>query len=264
MNWYYVDAGQQAGPVDDAGLEALVRSGKVQPETLVWREGLANWQPYREVSSAAAAVPVGAAPAPTGLVLEPSANQAVCAECGGLFNVEDMVPYGSIRVCANCKPILMQKLAEGAQLKTGELNYAGFWTRFAAVFLDGILLGVFNMLLNFGFFGVASAFGPQLGGRAPAGPPAAFFLVFFLEMAVALSYETVLIGKYGATLGKMACKIKVVTPDGGRVSYPRSLGRYFAKLISYMICLIGYIMAGFDDQKRALHDRMCNTRVVLR
>jgi uncharacterized RDD family membrane protein YckC len=71
-----------------------------------------------------------------------------------------------------------------------------------------------------------------------------------------------MIGKYGATLGKMACKIKVVTPDGGRVTYLRAFGRYFAKLLSAMICFIGYIMAGFDDEKRALHDRICDTRVV--
>ncbi len=263
MNWYYVDAGQQAGPVDDAALEALVRSGKVQPDTLVWHEGLANWQPYRQLNPAVATIPVptGAAPAPSGAVAtQVGANQAVCAECGGVFNVEDMVPYGAIRVCANCKPILMQKLAEGARLNTGELNYAGFWTRFAAVFLDGIILWIVNTMINVAFgFGMFRTVGPQTGGLPPT-----FFLVFFLQIAIALSYEVVLIGKYGATLGKMACKIKVVTADGGQVSYLRSLGRYFAKGVSALICFIGYIMAGFDEQKRALHDRMCNTRVVLR
>jgi uncharacterized RDD family membrane protein YckC len=62
----------------------------------------------------------------------------------------------------------------------------------------------------------------------------------------------------------MACKIRVVTADGGKVSYMRALGRHFAKILSYMICLAGYIMAFFDDEKRALHDRICNTRVVLK
>ena len=49
MNWYYVSAGQQAGPVEEAQLEDLFRTGKIQAETLVWKEGMANWQPYREV-----------------------------------------------------------------------------------------------------------------------------------------------------------------------------------------------------------------------
>jgi hypothetical protein len=48
MQWYYVEAGQQAGPVEDALLDELVRTGRVQPDTLVWREGMASWEPYRQ------------------------------------------------------------------------------------------------------------------------------------------------------------------------------------------------------------------------
>ena len=83
-------------------------------------------------------------------------------------------------------------------------------------------------------------------------------------MTIAVGYETLMIGKYGATLGKMAAKVRVVTAEGGKVSYGRALGRYFSKLLSGMICAIGYIMAAFDEEKRALHDRICNTRVVTR
>jgi uncharacterized RDD family membrane protein YckC len=46
------------------------------------------------------------------------------------------------------------------------------------------------------------------------------------------------------------------------VSYARALGRSAGHLVSGMTCLIGYIIAAFDDEKRALHDYMCNTRVV--
>jgi uncharacterized RDD family membrane protein YckC len=42
----------------------------------------------------------------------------------------------------------------------------------------------------------------------------------------------------------------------------RAAGRYFAKMISSMILMIGYIIAGFDSQKRALHDIICDTRVI--
>jgi uncharacterized RDD family membrane protein YckC len=80
---------------------------------------------------------------------------------------------------------------------------------------------------------------------------------------VGISYETIMIGKFGATLGKMACKIHVVTANGDNVSYARAFGRYFAKLLSAFTLLIGYIMAAFDSERRALHDRVCDTRVVL-
>ena len=84
-----------------------------------------------------------------------------------------------------------------------------------------------------------------------------------IQLGTGISYETILIGKYGATLGKMACKIYVVTAEGGRVSYLRAYGRYFARILSAFTLLIGFIMAAFDPEKRTLHDRICNTRVVL-
>ena len=255
MNWYYVDAGQQAGPVDEAQLEALARNGKIQPDTLVWREGLANWQPYSQVNPQAASV--AAPPVTTPLGTGP---EAVCAECGGIFAIQDMIPYAGVRVCANCKPVFMQKLAEGAKINTGALNYAGFWTRFGAVFLDGILLGIVNAGLGL----IAGLGFTQAMGAQPTAQLTLQFVLMAIQLAIGVSYEALMIGKYGATLGKMACKIKVVTADGGRVSYGRAFGRYFAKLLSAMICAIGYIMAAFDDEKRALHDRICNTRVVIK
>ena len=64
---------------------------------------------------------------------------------------------------------------------------------------------------------------------------------------------------------RLALKIKIVTADGGRVSYARAFGRYFAKMLSGFTCAIGFIIAAFDNpQKRALHDYICNTRVVYR
>jgi len=73
------------------------------------------------------------------------------------------------------------------------------------------------------------------------------------------------LGRYGATPGKMAVKIRVVTPDGGPISYGRATGRFFADILSGMICYIGYLMVAFDkEQRRALHDHICGTRVVKR
>jgi uncharacterized RDD family membrane protein YckC len=46
------------------------------------------------------------------------------------------------------------------------------------------------------------------------------------------------------------------------MSYLRAFGRHFAKYLSAMILGIGYFMAAFDDQRRTLHDRICETRVV--
>ena len=59
MNWHYLDNNVQKGPISDEELEALFRAGKVDYNTLVWRDGLADWQPYGQ----AKAPPGGAPPA---------------------------------------------------------------------------------------------------------------------------------------------------------------------------------------------------------
>lgn len=183
--------------------------------------------------------------------------RAICAQCGKGFSVNDMIRYGASYVCATCKPIFMQKLAEGASISSGRMRYAGFWLRFGAVFLDGIVLIIVALIF-------------RLAMGLPAiqtinNMPSSLTLVTqqLLSFITGFLYETLLIAKFGATLGKMACRVHVVTSDGAPVSYGRSVGRYFAKLLSAFTLLIGYIIAAFDPERRALHDRICNTRVVM-
>ena len=62
MNWYYAAGGQQQGPVDDAQLDALIQAGTVTQDTLIWREGMASWQPLRQARPSAGGSSVPAAP----------------------------------------------------------------------------------------------------------------------------------------------------------------------------------------------------------
>jgi uncharacterized RDD family membrane protein YckC len=49
--------------------------------------------------------------------------------------------------------------------------------------------------------------------------------------------------------------------EGNKISFGRATGRYFGKLLSAFILLIGYIMAGFTEKKQALHDIIAGTLV---
>jgi uncharacterized RDD family membrane protein YckC len=49
---------------------------------------------------------------------------------------------------------------------------------------------------------------------------------------------------------------------GGQISLPKGIGRYFSKIVSAIILLIGFIIAGFDSKKQALHDKIASTYVV--
>jgi len=67
-----------------------------------------------------------------------------------------------------------------------------------------------------------------------------------------------------ATMGKMALGIIVTDLEGNRVSFGRATGRYFAKILSALILLIGYMMTGFTQKKQALHDMIAGTLVILK
>jgi len=267
MNWHYVNQGQQAGPVTEEELLALVREGKVAPDTLVWREGMPNWTPFHQagISTAPASSPMPP-PAQPSAPLNP--NEVICAECGKVFPIEETIQHGNLRVCAACKPVFLQKLAEGAKINTPyyqELNYAGFWIRFAAKFIDGLILGIPLWIVMFIVMAATGGFADS-GTRRSEPSGVGVVLILLLEFgffAAYIGYQIYFLGKYGATPGKMLCRLRVVSSDGTRFGYGRATGRTFAEMLSYMVCYIGYIIAAFDNpQKRALHDHICNTRVV--
>jgi len=83
-----------------------------------------------------------------------------------------------------------------------------------------------------------------------------------IGLAIGVAYEVYFLSAHGATPGKMALGLKVIRADGGPISPMLALARYFASWVSAVILLIGYIMAAFDPEKRALHDRICETRVI--
>jgi len=256
MSWYYVEQGKQTGPVSDDQFNALLQSETITPDTLVWREGMAEWVPYRQLQDTTTAAASAAG-------MDHTKPQAVCAECGKLFSADETIRYGDVRVCASCKPAFLQKLQEGAPINTGALNYAAFGPRFLAYFIDGILLAAVNWGIQFAVIGIGVAMAGRSPGERPMVPLSLSLLAMGLSLGVGISYETFLVGKYGATFGKMALKLKVVTADGQRISYARAFGRYFAKMLSGLTCLIGFIIAAFDNpQRRALHDYICNTRVI--
>jgi len=102
MEWYYAEAGEQRGPVSDEQLRELAGARKVEPSTLVWRAGMETWLPYGSMQ---------AGPPP---VITPGEGMAQCAECGRAFSTGDMIRLGNSWVCAACKPLFLQRLAEGA------------------------------------------------------------------------------------------------------------------------------------------------------
>ncbi len=128
-------------------------------------------------------------------------------------------------------------------------NYAGFWIRVAAYFIDAIILGVVQLILAYLLFGGYSFTNPNY---ALTGISSLIGIAYFCAMESSSKQ---------ATLGKMAVGIKVGDLNGDRISLGNAIGRYFAKLLSAIILCIGFMMVGWDSKKQGLHDKLANTYV---
>ena len=142
--------------------------------------------------------------------------------------------------------------------------YAGFWLRLAAYAIDNILLGAVlgNILLR-----------PLMGkpGGIPANDPWFMFtntspqvtaLMLLFLMGNWVYFAVLESSPWRATLGKKALGLTVVDLAGNRISFPRASGRFFAKILSSMTFLIGFLMAGFTAKKQALHDMLAGCLVT--
>lgn len=143
--------------------------------------------------------------------------------------------------------------------------YANFWIRLAAYIIDAIIIqiGTFPLSLIFGFS--MFSFTPDPSDPMAMFRSSSYWLMIVLSIVITwVYYAWMESSEHQGTLGKKAVGIKVVNYEGGRVSFAQATGRHFAKIISGIILLIGYIMAAFTERKQALHDIMAQTLVTQR
>ena len=152
--------------------------------------------------------------------------------------------------------------------------YAGFWLRFVAMIIDGLILGiplVFLCVLLAVAFGISTAFGNIHAGEPPDAILAALGLGFVAALILVLIagswlyYAGTESSSWQATLGKKALGLYVTDLEGLRISFARASGRFFGKILSgHFTIYIGYIMAGFTAKKQALHDMLASCLVLRR
>jgi uncharacterized RDD family membrane protein YckC len=125
------------------------------------------------------------------------------------------------------------------------IEHAGFWIRFAAWLIDGIILSVAGFPL-----------GAILG--ATGASPALFWVLTPINPAYVVGFWAV----KGATPGKMIVGVEILTVDGERIGLGQSVLRYVGYIVSSLLLLTGYLMIGFTKEKRGLHDYIAGTVVV--
>ena len=183
------------------------------------------------------------------------AQLTVCSQCAHSFPLYDVLHFHDHAVCTYCKPVFFQRLKEGLPV-TGTLDFASGAMRALAKIIDWSLLSVLqipvaSVLETFSVEGDRglSVLVPMLG-------------LLGVTTMLQLAYHTGFVGRFGATPGKLALRMAVVTPEGHSVGYARAFARACAEHLSMWLCGLGYLTAFFDPERRALHDHVCATRVI--
>lgn len=231
-SWFFVDAArQQQGPVTSDDLIARHARGELRADALVWQEGMSEWLPLRQAL---------ALPAPTAPPV------------------------------ADPLPSMASIMAPDAEIDRTDIVYAGFWRRVAAYQLDSFILGIASYIVIIPF-AMIIGIGGQYASTLQQDDPSAFFmsivpmmiLMYLLIFAIQAVYFAWMHSRPAqATLGKMAVGIKATNADGTRISFGKGILRWLSMFVSALLLGFGFLMAGFTDRKRALHDIMCDTVVV--
>jgi uncharacterized RDD family membrane protein YckC len=144
--------------------------------------------------------------------------------------------------------------------------YAGFWRRFLASLIDGILVGAALYPLN---VVLSLVLGRVIEARDTASDQwraLAVWLIVWLTLCFVLNwlyYAVMESSSWRATLGKRALGMAVTDPRGNRISFGRATGRYFARFLSGLLLGLGYLIQPFTAKRQALHDMIAGTLVVL-
>jgi uncharacterized RDD family membrane protein YckC len=119
-------------------------------------------------------------------------------------------------------------------------RYGGFWIRFAAYLIDTVVLLIPSFALR------------------TLGPQGSLVMVVVSWLYFATMESSGLQG----TVGKAVLGLEVTDERGRQISFGRATGRYFAKILSALTLLIGFLMVGFTSRKRGLHDFVAGTLVL--
>jgi uncharacterized RDD family membrane protein YckC len=142
-------------------------------------------------------------------------------------------------------------------------KYAGFWERFGAAFLDGLIL--LPVIYGINYLLTGSIFTQTYSGTTEGGLTYTYsdFTSQGISAVIGWLYFALQESSvHQATLGKRGLGLKVTNLHGGKLSFGQATGRHFAKYLSCIILLIGYLMMVWDAKKQTLHDKIAGALVI--
>jgi len=150
-------------------------------------------------------------------------------------------------------------------------RYAGFWRRFIAYTIDGVIISIVFILLM--TIAVMAFFAGTISGGSNAwiakieNPElmiSCTLWFWFFSTLTNIIYFTYFHGSTGRTPGKRLLDLQVVSVDGGKISFGVAFLRSVGYLVSSIVFCLGYIWIGFDKRKQGWHDKIAGTIVIIK
>lgn len=186
-----------------------------------------------------------------------------CPYCGNAVGIANSVQTQQSIKLEKTTPVSLETRQESipdSPETRQEPKYVGFWARFAANFLDGILISIFVFPTSIWLVHESE----RRVGSEDWGVALAFFIVSFILSQVIF---LVLCYKKQASVGKMSISAKIVDARTGGVPTKGQLtGRYFASLfylcLPFGLGLVFFLWVAFDSKKQGMHDKLAGTAVI--
>jgi len=182
-----------------------------------------------------------------------------CARCGKTYCPDCLVELKGNRFCAACKGEAVRDMQSG--VSGTDLPLASIGRRLVAMIVDGLIQLVVWLPLGIGF-GILTAKLQASGGSGPVVAPLAQLFLQVLAFGGMLAYEGLFLQLKGATPGKMAMGLKVVTAEGDPISPGQAWLRPFIRSLIGCCFVVDYLPAFFREDKCTVHDLAAKTRVI--
>lgn len=232
--WYYSADGVEQHAISLEALKTMLAAGSLPWTALVWTDGLEEWTQARNVAALAATRPPIVTSAPS----------------------YQVPPVVTAAAAYQAPP----------QVFSSYISYAGFTKRFFAAFIDGFVLLILNFVVEV-CVGMCLGFSHTAGGgtmdtldvSGVESSPLLFIAGILVSWFYFAGMES---SAKQATLGKQALGIIVTDSQGHAVSFGRASVRHFSKILSFVVLMVGFLMAGLTERKQALHDMVADCLVV--
>jgi uncharacterized RDD family membrane protein YckC len=206
-----------------------------------------------------------------------ASGAAFCQNCGQSFSIAAATAVAPMMSASVAVPMAGSAAAIPAYsgyAAVPRVEYAGFWLRFLALLIDNAVMGIGFVLVLIPLIFLTGLRGliDEIRPNEDMSDVGIFMFIVLIFLAATVSlvftwlYHALMeSSEWQATVGKKVLGLVVTDMAGQRVSFGRSTGRHFAKIITNMVpAFIGYIMAGFTEKKQALHDMIAGCLVLRR